>query len=455
MLNKKILAASIAASLSMGAHAAVDLGDADTALRYATQTIVDGGVITAAAAIDVDVAFGLNLPADTVFYIRFELENATFATSDVAAGDLSTDVGGIEAIAVEGGGLFASDDDYVVFSYSSDTAPTSDNVLSFAFGTGGVGLTVTDTDSPVTVTYKLYEADEALAALNGGAGEVASDSLAAIDFVTGQDVSGTFTATNLTALVSSQFTEFSDGADADTANDTITSIGEVAYAVVTGVLAADDSAQVAIADVYTTSSDATLGGDFSFGTWTFQTAADCTGGATALTVDENDSSVATTDAVADFTSQFLCVDVSGLEEGEVIPKVGSAYTVSLDDNTGVSGSLGTISYDTTSISIPHLTTFSNSNQKIYVINAGSTDASYTTTFRTEDGITAAGGTAATGTVPAGKMLQIKASDLVSFTNGTRGSATIEIEAEASNIQATSQLTNLVSKGSDITILTVQ
>jgi hypothetical protein len=308
----------------------------------------------------------------------------------------------------------------------------------------------------VTFTYKLYEAVDSLDALNGtGTEEVSSQALASISFATGQDVSGSFSATNLTALVAEQFRKFDDGADADTAADSITAIGSVEYAVQVDVLAADDSSAVAIADVYTVSSDATLTGDFSFGTWTLNPEDDCSGVPTALTVDEDELG-ATTDAAADFTEQYLCIDASAIVSPDVIPKVTTAYSVSLDDNDGVSGSLGTISYDTTSILVPFITTFADNNHKFYIVNSGGTPASFSTTFATEDGTDYAVLDGSRGEVPAGGMVQLKAESMVEFTGETtRGSATIEIEAEASSIQATSQLTNRVNKGSDLTILTVQ
>jgi hypothetical protein len=450
MINKKILAASIAAAFTMNANAAIDLNDADTALTYATETIVDGGTIAADAALNLTFEAGLNLPAGTEFFVRVEVTNAVFDTISTDASLINdANTAANDVVSLEGG---IGDEDFVVFSYNGTAGPTAASVFTF---TNPGGLTVTDTSLPVTFAYKLYQSGDSLDALNGtGTSEVASTTLAGISFASGQDVAGSFTATNLTALVSSQFTEFSDGADGGTDNDTITAIGAIAYAVDADVFAAGDSASVDIADVYTAASGATLTGSFTFGEWTFKAAADCTGASTAITIDE-DLAGAVADADADYTAQWLCVDVSGLAVDEIIPKLSTGISVSLDDNTGVSGTLGTISYDTTSISVPHITNFENSSQKLYIVNAGGTDASYTTTFTTEAAITATAGTGATGTVPAGEMMQIQTTDLVTFTGGTRGSATIEIEAEATNILATSQLTNTVSKGSDITILVVE
>lgn len=438
MLNKKILAAAIAATFTTSAFAApIDLGDADTALTYATQTIVDGGVIAADSALDLTFDTGLNLPAATTFYVRVEIENAVLASTTATDAMLinAANTTAQDTVSLEGGGVIG--DDYLVYSYEGTNTISNDDAFTLTIGSTGLGLTVTDVSSPVTLTYKLYEADDSLDALNGsGSSEVTTASLGAIKFATGQDISGSFNAQSLTALVSSEFTKFDDPtttATVDAVDEA--AVGEIAYAVVTGVLVAGTSAQVAIADVYTASSGATLTGDFSFGDWTLDTNADCSGAGAAITIN-GDMAGAVADADADFTSQHLCVDVSGFAEGDVIPKVGTAYSVSLDDNTGVSGSLGKIVYDTTSITVPYLTTFSAYNQRLYIINNGSTAASYTTAFISESGVTATAGTAATGTVPAGGMIAIKASDIVTLTGKTRTSVTIEIEAEAGNVIAT-------------------
>jgi hypothetical protein len=459
MINKKILAVAIASAFTFSANAApIDLDDSDTALVYASETIADGGDIATNAALDLTFATGLNLPASTTFYVRVEISNAvlvgTLATPDTGLINIANNTAA-DTVALEGGGV--AGDDYLVYSYEGTGNIDETDNFTLSMGTNGLGLTVTDTSMPVTFTYKLYQAADSLDALNGsGSSEVTSTTLAGISFATGQDVAGSFAATNLTALVSSQFTEFADGVDALTANDTITAIGKIAYAVDATKLAASDSAAVDIADVYTASSVSTLTGDFSFGTWTFNSADDCTGTSEAVTIDE-DKAVAYS-ALADFTTQYLCVDVSGLADDAVIPKVTTAYSVSLDDNEGVTGSLGTIAYDTTAIKIPFITTNENSNMKFYIVNSGGTAASFTTSFVTE---TAQGITVdsvldgSSGEVPANGMLRILAKDMVEFAGGTRGSATIEIEAEASAVQATSVFTNLVSKGSDVTILTVE
>jgi hypothetical protein len=456
MINKKLLAASIAAAFTFNAHAVIDINTATTALDYATQTVASGGLIATNAKLDAKVNVGLNLPAATTFYVRFDYGNAKIATSALAANgsDLSiAPLVGTDTVNLEGGGQIG--DSYAVFSFSNTLAIASTEEFTVALGTTGAGLTVTSNAAPVTMTYKLYEASNSLAALNGGAGEVATASLAAINFVTGQDVAGSFTAVANTALVAKQFMEFKDAGGNTTA--TKASLGQVLLLPEADVLDGATSADVLVAAAYSTPAalTATVTGDFSFGTWTVDTVATCaTTAAAANTVVVATGNASGTVPVQDYTAaKFLCVTVDG---ETVVPRVSTAYTyaVSGTNNTSVAGSLGTITYDTTAITVPYVTTFSGYNQRVYILNNSSIPASYTTTFQTEAGVTATAGTAATGTVPAKTMMAIKATDLVTFAGATRGAAVIEIEAGVTNVEATTQTVNKSNGGTDTTTLEV-
>ncbi|GGD57541.1 hypothetical protein [Lacimicrobium alkaliphilum] len=450
MLNKKILAASIAAAFTLNANAAIDLGDSDTALEYASQTITSGGSIVANAAFDVDAEVGLNLPATTTFYVRVELDNAELLAAVTGAGLLTSNSAGADTIAHEGGGQVG--DDYTVYSFSSANAVNNDDVLSLALGTTS-GLKVLDASQPVTITYKLYEASENLAALNGGEGEVTSKSLAALTFATGQDLGDTFDSIANTATVAKQFTEFTAAGNVGAGKKA--GLGTVDLTVETGVLAADDSVQVVEADVFTTpTTTATVEGDLSFGTWWMSSADDCSVAASAAnTLDiAEDMTSASVPSLNYTAGQTLCVEVDG---EEVIPRNSAGYSVALASNTGVSGTIGSITYDTTSITVPYVTTFADYNQRIYILNNGAAPAPYSTTFQTEGDTTATAGSAAEGVVPAKTMIAIKASDLVTFTGKTRGAAVIEIEATTSNVEATTQTINLSDASTDTVTLKVQ
>ena len=73
-------------------------------------------------------------------------------------------------------------------------------------------------------------------------------------------------------------------------------------------------------------------------------------------------------------------------------------------------SIGSITYDTTTVEAPYITTYEGYNQRIFIDNRGGVAAYYSTTFTTEDGVTATAGTAATGTFPANTISVVKVSD---------------------------------------------
>jgi hypothetical protein len=295
----------------------------------------------------------------------------------------------------------------------------------------------------------------AFSALNtGDTGIVATETVDAMRFITGQ--TSTFDATQNTALVAEGFTTFANTIAPALVNSTESTavLGSVTIAAGAATILAADSLQATNADVFTNTGDVTasLTGDFSVGTWTMDTQADCAGAPVVVTVDENDNTMATA-ASADYTAtQHLCVEVDGVE---IIPRVTTAYTITLDDllGAGISGTLGEISYDTTSIKVDYITVNTDYAQKIFLTNTSSSSADYTTSFTLESGSTATGGT---GTVPANTMITVKASDFMIITgDALRGSAVIEIEGNVGDIQASTQTVNLTTKDTDTVTLIIE
>jgi hypothetical protein len=219
------------------------------------------------------------------------------------------------------------------------------------------------------------------------------------------------------------------------------------------VTAPDVSVLVAASDVYTATAAAIVTGDLSFGAWHMSVADDCSTAASAantLVINAAGNSAVVPD-LNYVTGQSLCVTVDGVA---VIGRDAAGYVITTDENDDFAATVGSVVYDTSNITVPYLTTFSGYNQRIYILNTGKADANYTTTFQTEVGTTAEDGVKASGTVAAGSMLVIKASDMVTFTGTTRGGAVIEIEADDLDIQATSQTVNKTDAGTDTLVLTV-
>jgi len=439
MLNKKILAAAVAAGLSTSAFA-IDVNDTTSqVVTYASEAITADadGNFTAdnanAADLNVDSVLGFTISVGTNKYIRYQLTDAVFNTPVTAGLVTITETLGTSAVpsvSVSQGG--AAGDDFVILEVTTSVADLAADDT--------VNLNAADYDVSASgqssVSYALYEtaADAVNQTTSLASGSGAFTSVAAGN--TGDFV----TATTQTATVASVFTEYAGG-DTDEIGliDGTQLLSTAAYLI-------PDGNTAGVADVATLAQTVTVAGDFSFGDdWYLHTMAACTGGTTvALTINEAENS-ATSAADITLTNDYWLCSANDATTPDTILK--GSYVATLDDD-GTVNTLGTIVYDTTAISVNYLTTFAGYNQRLYIINTGTNDASYTTSFLSEAGVTATAGTAATGVVPAGEMLVIKASDLVTLTGKTRTSATIEIEADNVNIVATSQTVNLSDGSTD-------
>jgi hypothetical protein len=106
----------------------------------------------------------------------------------------------------------------------------------------------------------------------------------------------------------------------------------------------------------------------------------------------------------------------------------------------------------TTVQLPYLTTFADYNQRLVIVNRGTSDATYSVTFTSEATATATAGTAATGTVAAGTTSSIKVSDIVTMTGLTRTAATIVIVAPTANLSVATNQVNLSDGSTDTVVL---
>jgi hypothetical protein len=155
-------------------------------------------------------------------------------------------------------------------------------------------------------------------------------------------------------------------------------------------------------------------------------------------------------------ASILCNRTDGVA---VIPK--SSYTIGIDfapgntlsagaaDYTGVL--VGTVGRNGTTQEINYLTTFASYNQRVYITNRGTTDATYAFTFQSEAGVTATAGTAATGTSKAGSVLALKAADIVTLTGKTRTGATLTIVGTPALFSVSTQQVNLSNGATDTVV----
>lgn len=443
MLNKKILAASIAAAFTFNAHAVVDLADSDTALTIASETTGalngDGllDITNAGVVADATTLAGFTVSAGTSKYVRIKLNNAEF---DAAAALTAAGVANFSATVSQGG---ADGDDEVIFEITS----TSNDIAASDVLTLDVAAYAVSTTADVTVEYNLYET--AADAVNE-ANSLASQTGALLSVSTGS--TGTFATSNdRISTVTSSFLKFQTGVDTATdALDTVLAdLGSVdGTLIVAGSTYTPALAAVVMSDLITATQDVVVTGDFSYGTWELNADAACTAAVTVVA-----AVIATDDASATFpnvglaTEMFLCLEVDG--STETIQK--SEYSAELADDE-ITNDVGEIKYDTTSIEVPYVSTFSGVNQKFFITNYGDTAATYSFEFIEEDGITATNGTEWMGEIPSGEMVTIQASNVVDLANGTRTSAILEIESTDANVAVSTQIVNKDTGGTDTIIL---
>ncbi|MBT1064903.1 hypothetical protein KJY73_15020 [Bowmanella sp. Y26] len=439
MLNKKILAVAVASAFTMSAQAAITLTDTTADLvTYATETFTsadlnaDGNlpVTNAANELDVVTSLGFTIAASTSKYVRFDLSAAEFDGVPALTGANTT-------ATISSGG---DGENFVIFEVKS-TDGTNDlaNSLVVTLASDYAISTVATN----TVTYALYET--ASQAVNKTSPlSTRSEAMTS----TASASTGTFTVPGeVTATVGSKFLKFVDPADS---SKTVTEISvgavDASKLLKTGTFLTPAGAAVAVTDLYTTPQDITFAGDFSFGTWTIDSASDCSNAGTAVTLNST-KTAATAANVALGAASYLCVD-NGTKK-QTINK--GSYSATLTAKPKLTNTVGKIVYNTTTVEVPYVTTFSAYNQRVYIVNNGVVPATYSMTFTSENGVVATGLAASSGSVPAGEMVALKVTDLVDIAGKTRTSAIIEIEAEDEDVMVSSQTVNLSTGGTDTVV----
>ncbi|APD87582.1 hypothetical protein BM527_16605 [Alteromonas sp. Mex14] len=434
MFNKKHIAVALAAAFSTSTFAAVNL-DVTTSqtVVYASEVVVAGAATAEATnasnLLDVTTKLGFSIAADTSKYVRFDFTNAAFATGST----VSFSVAGA-TVAVSAGG--AAGDDFVIYEVSADTADIGPGALvTLAASAYDISTTAAS-----TVQYRLYET--ATAAANATDATLKTASAEFTDLASAS--TGEFAvAINNQATVSSEFKEFSSAS----LGATTATVGYLDTDLLVKTAYDLDGTLVTATDLLDDQQDVVFTGDFTFGTWTLEADDNCnassplsivptaTGG---IIEDLDDTALASAD-------WYVCVD----SEGDTIEK--GTYSVTLADDE-ISDNLGVIGYDTTTIEVPYLTTFSEYNQRLYLINNGSSPADYSISFVGESMTTITPLAGAQGTVPAGEMLMLKVTDIVELEGRTRVSATVEVEGIDANIQAATQTVNLADGTTDTVVL---
>lgn len=447
MVSKKLLSAAIASAfLSVPAFAVINL-DADplVPVSYAKQSLKDNltqnstvGSIKHyeidgnAANLDFSGKIGVGIAADDQVFVRVTLTNAVFETAAVA-GDF--DVATTVATSVSQGGQ--AGDAYAIFAI---TAPAGGFAQNATATMNLADLAVLGT-ADVGYAYAVYETLSS--AINQTSPLYSKSVAGTVKLVDG--LTATKTTANATANVSDDFKLFTGGI-----STTLDNLGSFETNP-SGALAAVGGAAAVAADIYSAAS-VKIVGDFSVGTWQIGDDATCAN-LTSTNVSINTGKTELTVPMADLQAKpQLCVTLPG---DKVINKGSYAATATFTAaansafaQAAVTNDMGAILHNGTTIQVPYLTTFTDYNQRLILVNRGGVDAAYTVTFQAEDGITTTAGTAATGTLKAGKQTVIKATDLVSITGSTRTAATVNIVAVSTNIDAATTQVNLSDKSTD-------
>jgi hypothetical protein len=467
MLKKIVTTVGLVSVFGASATQAIQNLSSATAViptYYATETIgpldvtAGSGANTGTTFFDIDDAGNLLdvslvtgfVGAPTLgddYYIKVELTNAAFNITSGAIAVQENGAGGLDigSAALFSGGAAGSSQAIYEFDISGAMQATTTVTLDIAsLGTNG------DPIVKMSIFETLTEANKAT-----GGTPVSTGSQTIASFRDGNKV--TIAAAPETAEVSQGFLKYLNGT-----GPTVGLVGELGattFGFVASTVAADDGGQVATTDLYTgTTSIATITGDLSNGTWYYD-AAGC-GAAlappTAQKLTLNAAKTSGTATVATITSKStLCNVVGG-----VVAIPASSYLLSIAYTAGTAGvgasadvgvSVGSVTRNGTDQNINYLTTFKDYNQRVYITNRGTTDATYAFTFQSEDGTTATAGTAATGTSKAASVLALKAADIVTLTGKTRTAASLAIVGTPSLFSISTQQVNLSNGATDTVI----
>jgi hypothetical protein len=466
MFLKKSLALGVVAALGSTATQAVFDIDATTSsgnVSIALESLDGNGgqavglvtypkVLNTGNALNMVVKSGVSIPLSVTRYARFDMTNAVFT----AAATVTPSTVANNAVALVAGGQAGTG--FAVFSSKSSLGAAgllATETLTVTSTTALALLPTMAAGDTSSVTFRMYE--DLTKATNPATSLALYTKVAPTAFITtalGLKSTVTPSAAGNIAEVSTDFKKFTSTA----ISTTVAKLGTATQTVVASQLDAGTGVTALIGGlVNATTSLAVISGDFSIATQVYSMGTTNCASLSNLTINAAKTAAAgitTTNLIA---LPFLCMTV-GATNTAAIPK--GNFTIAIDNKTAettpvnqpldvAAGTVvGTIAHNGTTKQLPYITTFASYNQRVYMVNRGTSAATYTMTFQPETGTTAVAGTGAAGTIPAGGTLSVKASDIVTLTGKTRTAATLNIVGASGNISVMTQQVNLSDGGTD-------
>lgn len=431
MKNFKLKASVLAVSLAMSGatFAAITLDQdpltASGAKTYASEVVTNGLPITGGTAIDIAHKLNFGVSKDQTRFLRYDLTNATFSNSVVAA-DLTfscvTPTVCPTPLAVPNAtvALASQGPTFVIFQITAlDNLPVGADV-AFNLGSGAAtGFKVTNVASSATMQYRLYET--ATAAVAAGASLTSADGSLA-NFASGIALTPIpdLTTADVTALVGvtpTPYAKFKTTGASAGISATLTNIGSVIFGPVGGVNKADGN-PITQPDLVANNTKLIVSGlDLS-----------AAASATDIFLDNNDNCASTsipgsnkTSTTVEFvtnttaiTSRNVCFRANG-----TTPIAEQAFTIAATivaaPNTTTASiaakALGNFDHDGTVLKVPFSQGTAGQTTFVNLANMGNVNAPFTTRCFTGPG-TPAPTAGVVGTVLAGNTKKLKSADLL-------------------------------------------
>lgn len=112
------------------------------------------------------------------------------------------------------------------------------------------------------------------------------------------------------------------------------------------------------------------------------------------------------------------------------------------DATPVTDEMGSVIYDSITVDVPFMSTFTDYKQRFHLTNNGPTAATYMFEFTPEVGTTVNAGAAASGVIPAGASIVVQTADIIaSFDGRSRTAALLHIGGEDEDVGVSAVITN--------------